>query len=59
MGVFFVAGGGGGGGGGGGRGGGAPAGALVSPGTYVVRIALGGQTLTTSVTVLEDVWMVK
>ncbi len=58
-GVPFVAGGGGGGGGGGGRGGSAPGGALVAPGTYVVRVALGGQTMTTAVTVLEDVWMVK
>ena len=31
--------------GGGGRGGAAPSGALVAPGTYVVRVALGGQTL--------------
>jgi hypothetical protein len=57
-GVPFVAGGGGG-RGGGGRGGFAPGGPLVSVGTYVVRVALGGQTLTTAVTVLEDVWMVK
>ena len=58
-GVPFVAGGGGGGGGGGGRGAAAPAGALATPGTYVVRVAVGGQNLTTAVTVLEDVWMVK
>ncbi len=55
-GVPFVAGGG---GGGGGRGGPALGGALVTPGTYIVRVSVGGQTLTTSVTVLEDVWMVK
>jgi len=50
-GVPFVAGGGRGGGGGGAGGG------MVEPGTYMVRITLGGQTLTTSVPVLEDVWM--
>ena len=56
-GVPFVAGGGG--GGGGGRGGPVFGGALVSPGTYLVRLTLGSQTMTSSVTVLEDVWMVK
>jgi hypothetical protein len=59
-GVPFVAGGGRGGGGGGGGGGfgfGAPLGPLVEPGTYMVRLTAGGQTLTSSVTVLEDIWM--
>jgi photosystem II stability/assembly factor-like uncharacterized protein len=57
-GVPFVASGRGGGGGGGGFGGFAPAvGALVEPGTYMVRLTIGGQTLTSSVTVLEDIWM--
>ena len=44
-----------GGGGGGGRGGGG--GALVAPGTYVVRLTVGGQTLMSSVQILEDIWM--
>jgi len=44
-----------GGGGFGGFGGGA--GALVEPGAYMVRLTVGGQTLTSSVTVLEDIWM--
>ena len=56
-GVPFVAVGGGGGGGFGGGGGGG--GALVDPGTYLVRLTAGGQTLTTSVGVLEDIWMKK
>ncbi len=56
-GVPFVAVGGGGGGGFGGGGGGG--GALVDPGTYLVRLTAGGQTLTTSVVVLEDIWMKK
>jgi photosystem II stability/assembly factor-like uncharacterized protein len=58
-GVPFVAAGRGGGGGSGGFGGfGAPAvGPLVEPGTYMVRLTVGGQTLTSSVTVLEDIWM--
>jgi photosystem II stability/assembly factor-like uncharacterized protein len=46
----------------GGRGGGGafPAGgSLAGPGTYLVRLTLGGQTATAAVTVLEDVWMVK
>jgi hypothetical protein len=54
-GVPFVTGGGGGGGGFGGFGGGG--GALVQPGVYFVRLTVGGQTLTQSVTVLEDIWM--
>jgi hypothetical protein len=44
------------GGGGGGRFG-TPLGPLLAPGTYMVRLTAGGQTLTTSVDVLEDVWM--
>jgi len=32
-------------------------GPLVAPGTYTVALSAGGQTLVTSVTVLEDVWM--
>ena len=56
-GVPFVANGGRGGGGGGGFGFGAPLGALLEPGTYMVRLTVGGQTLTSSVTVLEDIWM--
>jgi hypothetical protein len=51
-GVPFVAGGGGFGGGGGGFGG-----ALVTPGSYMVRLTIGGNTLTSSVSVLEDIWM--
>jgi hypothetical protein len=39
---------------GGGRGGGA---GLISPGAYMVRLTVGTQTLTTSVDVLEDIWM--
>ena len=60
-GVPFVATGRGGGGGGGGGGfggfGAAAVGPLVEPGTYMVRLTVGGQTLTSSVTVLEDIWM--
>jgi photosystem II stability/assembly factor-like uncharacterized protein len=41
---------------GGGRGGGGGTG-LVGPGTYMVRLTVGSQTLTTSVDVLEDIWM--
>jgi photosystem II stability/assembly factor-like uncharacterized protein len=51
-GVPFVAGGGRGGFGGGGGG-------MVAPGTYLVRLTIGGETHATSVTVLEDVWMQK
>jgi hypothetical protein len=50
-------GGGGGGGGGGGFGGGAPQGPLLEPGTYMVRLVAGGQTLLSSVDILEDTWM--
>lgn len=53
--VPFVSGGGFGGGGGFGFGGGG--GALVQPGTYMVRLTVGSQTLTSSVDVLEDTWM--
>ena len=58
-GVPFVAAGRGGGGGGGGFGGfgGAAQGALLEPGTYFIRLTVGGQTLTSSVDVLEDIWM--
>ncbi|HET9373080.1 MAG TPA: hypothetical protein VFO19_22615 [Vicinamibacterales bacterium] len=45
--------------GGGGRGGFAFGGALLDPGTYMVRLSVGGETLTTSVVVLEDIWMKK
>jgi photosystem II stability/assembly factor-like uncharacterized protein len=45
--------------GGGGRGGFGGGGAVVNPGTYIVRLTVGGQTLTTSVVVLEDIWMKK
>jgi photosystem II stability/assembly factor-like uncharacterized protein len=61
------AGGGGGGGGRGGGGGGVPftsggggrggGGGTVDPGSYVVRLTVGGQTYMTSVVVLEDIWM--
>jgi hypothetical protein len=55
--VPFVAAGGGG-GGGGGFGGGAPQGPLLTPGTYMVRLTVGGKTLTTSVDILDDIWMI-
>jgi len=47
---------------GGGRGGffgrgAAPQGPLLDPGTYMVRVNVGGKTLNTSVVVLADVWM--
>jgi hypothetical protein len=54
---FVSAGGGFGGGGGGGFGGFAAQGPLVQPGAYMVRLTIGSQTLTSSVDVLEDVWM--
>ena len=56
-GVPFVANGRGGGGGGGGFGFGAPQGTLVEPGTYMVRLTVGDRTLTSSVDVLDDIWM--
>jgi hypothetical protein len=34
-----------------------PQGSPVQPGTYFVRLTVGGQTLTSSVDVLEDIWM--
>ena len=55
-GVPFVAAGGGFGGGGGGFGGFAAQGPLLAPGTYVVRLIVGGQTLSSSVDVLDDTW---
>jgi hypothetical protein len=55
-GVPFVTGGGGGGGGGGGFGG-AGGGALLAPGTYMIKVTVGGQTLMSSVDILEDIWM--
>lgn len=57
--VPFVASGrgGGGGGGGGGFGRGPALGPLLEPGVYMVRVTVGGQTLTSSVNVLEDIWM--
>jgi hypothetical protein len=54
--VPFVRGGGGFGGGGGGFGGGA-VGQPVEPGTYMVKLTAGSQTLLSSVDVLEDIWM--
>ncbi len=55
---FVAAGGfGGGGGGGGGFGFGTPLGPVLAPGSYMVRLTAGGQTLTTSVDVLDDVWL--
>jgi hypothetical protein len=61
-GVPFVAGGGRGGGGGGGGGGaggfgGVVQGPLLEPGSYMVRLTAGSQTLTSSVNVMEDIWM--
>jgi hypothetical protein len=55
--VPFVATGRGGGGGGGFGGIGGAMGNLVAPGTYMVKLTVGSQTFTTSVTVLEDIWM--
>lgn len=54
---FVAAGRGGGGGGGGGFGGGTPLGPLVEPGTFMIRLTVGGQTVMSSVNVLEDVWV--
>ncbi len=59
-GVPFVAGGRGGGGGGGGGGrGGVVQGPILEPGSYMIRFTAGGQTLLSSVDVLEDVWLGK
>ena len=44
---------------GGGRGGGGGGGNLVDPGTYMVRVTAGGRSATTSVVVMEDIWMKK
>ncbi len=55
--VPFVASGGRGGGGGGGGFNAPPQGPLMEPGIYMVRLTVGGQTLTSSVDVLEDIWM--
>jgi photosystem II stability/assembly factor-like uncharacterized protein len=56
--VPFVGGGrGGGGGGGGGFGGGTPQGPLLEPGTYMMKLTVGGKTLQSSVELLEDVWL--
>ncbi len=54
---FVAAGGFGGGGGGGGFGGGTPQGPLLAPGVYMIRVTVGGQTLKSSVDLLEDVWL--
>ena len=32
-------------------------GALVQPGTYMMKLVIGTQTFTSSVDVLEDIWM--
>ena len=53
--VPFVAGGRG--GGGGGFGGGNASGGPVEPGSYFVRLTVGDKTFTSSVQVLEDIWM--
>ena len=45
------------GGGGGGFGRRAPVGPLLEPGTYMIRMTVGGKTLTSSVDVLEDQWL--
>jgi hypothetical protein len=34
-----------------------PQGPLLAPGTYMIRLTVGGQTLTSSVDVLEDTWL--
>jgi hypothetical protein len=44
--------------GGGGFGfGGAGAAAILEPGTYMVRLTAGTKTLTSSVVVVDDIWM--
>ncbi len=55
--VPFAGGGGFGGGGGGGGGRRGALGPVLAPGTYMIRIVVGDKTLTSSVDVLEDVWM--
>jgi hypothetical protein len=32
-------------------------GPLLEPGTYMVRLTIGSQVLTSSVNVMEDIWM--
>jgi photosystem II stability/assembly factor-like uncharacterized protein len=55
---FVAAGGRGGGGGGGGFGFGGPVqGPLLEPGTYFIRLTVDGQTYTSSVDILDDIWM--
>jgi hypothetical protein len=53
--VPFVSGGRGGGGGGGGFGG--AGGGPLEPGTYIVKLTIGDKSFTTSVDVVEDIWM--
>ena len=55
--VSFIMSGRGGGGGGGGFGGGNAGGGPVDPGSYLVRLTIGDKTFTSSVVVLEDIWM--
>jgi hypothetical protein len=55
--VPFVAATGRGGGGGGGFGLGPQLGTLLEPGSYMMKVTVGGQTLLSSVNVLEDVWL--
>jgi len=54
---FVAAAGRGGGGGGGGFGGGGVTGTLLEPGTYTVRLTISGNSWTSAVTVLEDIWV--
>jgi photosystem II stability/assembly factor-like uncharacterized protein len=54
---FIISAGGRGGGGGGGFGGGNASGGPVEPGSYFVRLTIGDKTFTSSVQVLEDIWM--
>jgi photosystem II stability/assembly factor-like uncharacterized protein len=44
-------------GGGGGFGGFGGAATILDPGVYMVRLTIGGKTLESSVTILEDIWM--
>jgi hypothetical protein len=55
--VPFIIGGRGGGGGGGGGFGGFGGGGPVEPGVYIVRLTIGDKTFTSSVNVLEDIWV--
>ena len=45
------------GGGGGGFGGGTPQGPLLEPGSFMVRLTVGGETRMSSVDLLDDIWM--